>query len=65
MELELVALVDKLVQQLGDLGATNRPVDVGRIISNWYWQVTLLLVLGKYLKSPLCSEVCEVNVLGH
>jgi hypothetical protein len=47
-ELELVALVDKLVQQLADLGEARGPVDVGRVISDWYWQVTLLLVLGKY-----------------
>ena len=56
VELELVALVDKLVQQLRDLGATNRPVDVGRLISNWYWQVTLLLVLGPHEQAGLDVE---------
>ena len=42
-ERDLIALVDALVN---DLLAAPGPVDVSKAISDWYWKVTLLLVLG-------------------
>jgi hypothetical protein len=46
-ERELVALVDALVAKLADDGQ-HAAVDISAAISDWYWQVTLLLVLGKH-----------------
>jgi hypothetical protein len=54
-ERELVLLVDALVAKLADDGQ-HAAVDISAAISDWYWQVTLPLVLGKH-PAGLCSRL--------